>query len=181
MEIEILKEKLDYLTKINIPLFFISTYNNIGLDELNKCIFKKIVAFGGPSGVGKSSILNLLQNEEELIVGETSKRLRAGKHTTRDSKLIPSNCQGYVIDTPGFSSIELPPIKDSAELITLFNEFQIEGDKYCKFLDCHHISEPECLIKKMVEENKISTIRYEFYKKVYDKLKNERWNNYEKY
>ncbi len=114
-------------------------------------------------------------------MGETSKRLRAGKHTTRDSKLIPSNCNGYVIDTPGFSSIELPPIKDSAELIKLFEEFYIEEGEYCKFLDCHHISEPSCRIKELVEEGKISKERYDFYKKVYEKLKSERWNNYERY
>ncbi len=186
------------------------------------------MAFGGPSGVGKSSILNMLQDEEDLVVGETSKKLKRGKHTTRDSKFIPSNCGGYVIDTPGFSSIELPPIKDFAELISMFKEFTLPDDSHCKFLNCHHISEPGCLIKNMVEDNKISKTRYDFYKsmfkeftlpddshckflnchhisepgcliknmvednkisktrydfykKVYEKLKVERWNNYEKY
>lgn len=180
-EISSLKEKLSYLEKIDIPLFFVSTYKDIGVQDVIKFITGKTVAFGGPSGVGKSSILNLLQNEEKLVVGETSKRLRAGKHTTRDSKFIPSICGGYVIDTPGFSSIELPPIKDFAELTSLFKEFYINEGEHCKFLNCHHISEPGCLIKDLVGKEKISKIRYDFYKKVYEKLKVERWNNYEKY
>lgn len=171
-----LKQSLSYLEKINIPVFLISTYEKIGIKELEKIIKNKTVAFGGPSGVGKSSILNFLQDSKELLVGETSKRLRAGKHTTRDSKLLPSICGGYVIDTPGFSSIELPPIKDFNELISLFAEFEIKGEEYCKFLDCRHINEPNCLVKKMVKEGNISKIRYDFYKKVYEKLKEERWN-----
>lgn len=171
-----LKQSLNYLEKINIPVFLISTYEKVGIKELEKTIKNKTVAFGGPSGVGKSSILNFLQDSKDLLIGETSKRLRAGKHTTRDSKLLPSVCGGYVIDTPGFSSIELPPIKDFNELISLFTEFEIKGEEYCKFLDCRHIDEPNCLVKKMVKEGNISKIRYDFYKKVYEKLKEERWN-----
>ena len=140
----------------------------------------KTTAFGGPSGVGKSSILNIIQNKKELMVGETSKRLKAGKHTTRDSNLIPLAEGGYVIDTPGFSSLELPPIENVEELVSLFKEFTFE-EGYCKFLDCHHINEPGCVIKEKVQQGKISKIRYDFYKKVYEKLKNERWNRYEKY
>lgn len=176
-----LKEKLKYLESINIPVFLISTYDKIGIDNLEKFIENKTVAFGGPSGVGKSSILNFLQDSKELVVGETSKRLKAGKHTTRDSKLLPSICGGYVIDTPGFSSIELPPIKDYNELISLFSEFSIEDGNRCKYLDCRHINEPDCVIKEKVKSGEISETRYNFYKQVYEKLKDERWKNHEKY
>lgn len=175
-----LKEKLSYLEKINIPLFFVSTIKNENIDAVKNIIKGKTTAFGGPSGVGKSSILNIIQNKKELLVGETSKRLKAGKHTTRDSNLIALSEGGYVIDTPGFSSLELPPIEDAQELVSLFEEFTFD-DGYCKFLDCHHINEPGCIIKEKVAEGKISKIRYDFYKKVYEKLKNERWNRYEKY
>ena len=66
------------------------------------------------------------------------------------------------------------------ELVSLFKEFTFD-EGYCKFLDCHHINEPKCIIKEKTESGKISKIRYDFYKKVYEKLKNERWNRYEKY
>lgn len=175
-----LSEKLSYLKDIDIPLFFVSTFKNENIDKVKEMITGKTTAFGGPSGVGKSSILNIIQNKKELMVGETSKRLKAGKHTTRDSNLIPLAEGGYVIDTPGFSSLELPPIENVEELVSLFKEFTFE-EGYCKFLDCHHINEPGCVIKEKVQQGKISKIRYDFYKKVYEKLKNERWNRYEKY
>lgn len=180
-EKEELNKKIQYLKDIKIPIFLISTYENTGIKELEEMIKDKTVAFGGPSGVGKSSLINFLQESKELVVGETSKRLKAGKHTTRDSNLLPSTFGGYVIDTPGFSSIEIPPIKDFNELILLFSEFHLEEGKSCKFLDCRHINEPDCMIKEMVKEGKISEIRYNFYKKIYEKLKDERWKNYEKY
>lgn len=175
-----LENTLSYLKNIDIPVFFVSTVQNINIDKVKELIKGKTTAFGGPSGVGKSSILNIIQDKKELTVGETSKRLKAGKHTTRDSNLIPLAEGGYVIDTPGFSSLELPPIENVEELVSLFKEFTFD-EGYCKFLDCHHINEPKCVIKEKVEMEKISKIRYEFYKKVYEKLKNERWNRYEKY
>ena len=175
-----LEDTLSYLKDVDIPLFFVSTFKNENVDKVKELITGKATAFGGPSGVGKSSILNIIQNKKELTVGETSKRLKAGKHTTRDSNLIPLTEGGYVIDTPGFSSLELPPIENVEELVSLFKEFTFE-EGYCKFLDCHHINEPGCVIKEKVQQEKISKIRYDFYKKIYEKLKNERWNRYEKY
>lgn len=179
-EIKELSESLSYLKDINIPLFFVSTFTNKNIDQIKELIKGKTTAFGGPSGVGKSSILNILQNEKELTTGETSKRLKAGKHTTRDSKLIPLPDGGYVIDTPGFSSLEIPPIENVQDLVGLFEEFTFD-DSYCKFLDCHHINEPNCVIKNKVAKGDISQIRYDFYKKIYESLKRERWNKYEKY
>lgn len=176
-ELEEIKEKLTYLEKINIPLFFISTYTKEGVKELEEFLKGKITAFGGPSGVGKSSILNLLQEDKDLKTGETSKRLRAGKHTTRDSKLLPLTIGGFVIDTPGFSSVELPPTKDANELANLFPEFN-EYIGLCKFNNCVHINEPNCAIKNAVEKGKIYSERYEFYKRCYEKSKNELWNRY---
>lgn len=175
-EFDEIKEKLAYLSKINIPIFFISTVTKEGIKELEDFIKDKITAFGGPSGVGKSSILNLLQEDKDLKTGETSKRLRAGKHTTRDSKLLPLITGGFVIDTPGFSSVDLPPTENAQELISLFPEFNIgEG---CKFNNCVHINEPDCAIKKAVENGIIPIERYEFYKRCYEKSKNELWNRY---
>ena len=177
IELEELKNKLKFLAPLDIPCFFISKKLNIGVDKLQQFLKDHTSAFGGPSGVGKSSIINMLQVEKVLEVGETSKRLKRGKHTTKDTNLLPLSNGGYIIDTPGFSSVELPKIKDSNELIKLFPEFNNVGS--CKFNDCQHLNEPGCKIKDAVENNQIAKNRYEFYKKVYEKLKNERWNKYE--
>ncbi|WP_418964457.1 ribosome small subunit-dependent GTPase A [Cetobacterium sp.] len=175
-EFEDIKTNLEYLSKIDIPVFYISTYENIGIDKLRDFLKDKVTAFGGPSGVGKSSILNLLQDSKELKTGETSKRLRAGKHTTRDSKLLSLPSGGFVIDTPGFSSVELPPTENAQELIDLFPEFKL-GDG-CKFNNCVHINEPNCGVKAATESGKITKERYDFYKRCYEKSKNEIWNKY---
>ncbi|WP_147383418.1 MULTISPECIES: ribosome small subunit-dependent GTPase A [Fusobacterium] len=176
-ELEEIKRKLEFLVPLDIPCFFISKKLNIGVDKLKEFLKGYTSAFGGPSGVGKSSIINMLQVEKILEVGETSKRLKRGKHTTKDTNLLPLSNGGYIIDTPGFSSVELPKIKDSNELMKLFPEFNSVGN--CKFNDCQHLNEPGCKIKDAVENNQIAKNRYEFYKKVYEKLKNERWNKYE--
>lgn len=175
-EINLIKNKLAYLKALDIPLFLISTKDNIGLENLEEFIKDKITVIGGPSGVGKSSLINILQNEYILKTGEISERLKRGKHTTRDSNMIKLKQGGYIIDTPGFSSIDIPDIKNKEELISLFPEFQNFNN--CKFLNCSHTHEPNCAVKEAVENFKISIERYEFYKKVLSLL-NERWNKYE--
>ena len=171
-----LKEKLSFLEKISVPMFLISCHQNIGLEKVENFLKDKITVIGGPSGVGKSSFINFLQSEKTLKTGEISEKLQRGKHTTRDSNMIKMKVGGYIIDTPGFSSIEVPNIENRQELISLFPEFSsIES---CKFLNCSHTHEPGCNVKKEVEENRISKDRYDFYKKTLEIL-SERWNRYD--
>lgn len=175
-EIEEIKERLSYLKNISIPLFFISTLNNLGISELEKFIKNKTTVIGGPSGVGKSSLINKLQDEYILKTGEISERLKRGKHTTRDSNIMKLKVGGYIIDTPGFSSIDIPDIKNQEDLISLFPEFKIQEP--CKFLNCSHTHEPNCAIKNAILNNNISKERYKFYEKTLTILK-ERWSKYE--
>lgn len=167
-----IQKRLTFLDKIQIPYFLISQKEKKGLSQLKEFIKGKITAFGGPSGVGKSSIINLLQKEKQLETGETSKRLKRGKHTTKETNLLEMEEGGYIVDTPGFSSITLPPVKSVEELTSLFSEFT--NNQNCKFNDCHHINEPGCEIKELVQNGKIDSGRYDFYKRVYKKLKNEK-------
>lgn len=177
METEEIKDKLIYLKKIDIPIFFISTISGVGISDLEKLLMGSLTAFGGPSGVGKSSIINFLQNKKELKTGETSARLKRGKHTTRDSNLLPMSNGGFIIDTPGFSSLEYPDVKNVNELISLFPEFT-QGISNCKFSNCIHINEPQCGVKSLVENGEISETRYHYYKKAYDLLKNNKWKKF---
>lgn len=176
-ELSEIKGRLEYLKTIDVPLFFISTEKNIGVNELEELICGKLTAFGGPSGVGKSTIINRFQSSRDLKTGATSERLKRGKHTTRDSNLLPMDKGGYIIDTPGFSSIELPNIKNVDELISLFPEFSLKTTD-CKFSNCIHLNEPSCGVKEAVEKGIISRERYEFYKKSYETLKKEQWNKW---
>ena len=174
-ELDELKGQLVFLEELGIEVFYISTYEKLGIDGIKNYIKNSITAFGGPSGAGKSSLLNMLQEEKTLEVGETSKKNSRGRHTTKGTTLLSLEDGGFVIDTPGFSSIELPPIKSIGELANLFPEFNRFKD--CKYSNCIHINEPECGIKDKLD-NGIDQSRYDFYIWCYSFYKAERWNKY---
>lgn len=147
------------------------TSSNEGSNEVLKQVLEdKITVLTGQSGVGKSSLLNRLDEGFQLQTQETSKALGRGKHTTRHVQLYPL-ANGWVADTPGFSSLDFSAV-ESAVLRERILDFQM--DEPCRFRDCTHTKEPGCAIKQAVEEGRISRIRYENYLQVLplcDKIK----------
>lgn len=153
-------------------VLFTSTYEDKGMEELLQCLENKTTVLAGPSGVGKSSIMNELQPNACMETGDISEKIQRGKHTTRHSEIVHVKDNTYVMDTPGFSSIWLEQI-EKEELKDYFFEFA-PFEQYCKFQGCVHISEPSCGVKQALEENKIHQTRYENYVNFYEELKEKR-------
>ena len=149
-----------------------SAHKEEGIAELKKLLEGKTTVVAGPSGVGKSSLTNLLQGEICMETGEISKKLKRGKHTTRHSQLITIGENTYMMDTPGFSSLFVEGI-EKEQLRLYFPEIE-ECEGMCRFQGCVNINEPDCAVKEAVKEGKISTIRYESYKNIYDELKDKK-------
>lgn len=151
-----------------------------GEQELKEAIRGRVSAFAGLSGVGKSSILNLLcGNVAET--GEVS-RINRGKHTTRHVELFETEDETYILDTPGFSSLKITEICDikASELAGHFPEFANAGE--CRFKGCSHINEPDCAVKRLVESGDAASSRYESYKELYKQLKEVKdWEKNEKF
>lgn len=158
--------------KCGSPVVFTSTYTGEGIDAIRRLTEGKTTVFAGPSGVGKSSLLNQLYPDAGAKTGAISEKIQRGKHTTRHSELMMLGRDTYYIDTPGFSTLYL----DGFEKETLqygFAEFQpYEGQ--CRFLPCSHTHEPKCAVKQAVEDGEISEIRYKNYVELYEELKHTR-------
>lgn len=153
---------------IGYETFVISSRTGLGIELLRKRLAGKITAFGGPSGVGKSSALNAIQPGVLRTTGAISSKISRGKHTTRYTELVPFN-GGYLADTPGFGNV----LVENLELETLpdcFPEFRQFKDK-CKFSPCSHIHEPVCGVKNAVNEGKIASSRYASYLSIAEELK----------
>lgn len=150
-------------------VLFISALENRGLDQVRELLAGKTTTLAGPSGVGKSSLINQLSPETHMETGEISEKIKRGRHTTRHSEIIALGNGTYIVDTPGFTSLDMPEITKE-ELSGYYPEFR-EYEPFCKFRGCAHISEPSCKVKEAVEEGKISPVRYENYKILYRELK----------
>lgn len=153
-------------------LIFTSAKKQEGIDELRELLEGKTTAVAGPSGVGKSSLVNTLQSKIQMETGVISTKIERGKHTTRHSQIIPISNGTYIVDTPGFSSMDVPGL-EKEELWKCYPEFA-EYEPYCRFQGCSHIHEPDCGVKQALLENKISQIRYDNYCLLYEELKNIR-------
>ncbi len=143
-----------------------------GIDQLTAELYRKTSVLAGPSGVGKSSVINCLQQEVCMETGEISAKIDRGKHTTRHSQLIAIQDETYIMDTPGFSSLTLDEIEKD-ELAQYYPEF-IPFETTCRFQGCSHIHEPVCGIKDAVNRCEISQERYDNYKQLYQELGEKR-------
>lgn len=153
-------------------ILFISAKQNQGLDEVRAMLGGKTSTVAGPSGVGKSSLINKLQSNVNMETGSISEKIERGKHTTRHTEFIPIGEDTFIMDTPGFSSLAVFDM-EKEELEQFYPEF----DKYrdtCRFHGCSHTHEPGCSVKEAIEEKKISKERYENYKLIYEELKNRK-------
>lgn len=144
----------------NFEVIRTSARQNIGMDKLNAAISGEIAVMAGPSGTGKSSMLKLLTGSEART-GEVSAKIGRGKHTTRHVELYPLPQGGWLVDTPGFSVLDLPSLRRE-ETVQYFPDFAEYGDE-CKFGNCLHYREKECGVKTAVGEQKILLSRYQNY------------------
>ena len=132
------------------------------IDQIKNVLKNKTTVFAGPSGTGKSSLLNVVKPGLNLKTGEISRKLKQGKHTTRHVEMIETIKNSWVVDTAGFSNLNLKGI-DKFNLKDYYNEFD---DYNCKFNDCIHNKEPGCQVRKAVENDEISELRYKNYLKI---------------
>ncbi|MBU5488626.1 ribosome small subunit-dependent GTPase A [Clostridium sp. MSJ-8] len=145
---------------IGYEVLYINAREEEGIEELKRRIEGNVTVLCGPSGAGKSTLINALASRDHMETGAISEKLKRGKHTTRHSELIEVN-DGYIVDTPGFSTLEVNFI-DKDELKYAFPEFS-EYNDMCRFRGCNHYKEPDCAVKNAVEEKKINKSRYDFY------------------
>lgn len=168
------QEKLKEYSGIYEPagynVIFTCTKTKEGLGSIRSLLEGKTTTVAGPSGVGKSSIINCLQSDITMETGTISEKIERGKHTTRHSEIIPVSHDTYIMDTPGFSSMDVPGF-EKEDLWTCYPEF-VRHEPYCRFIGCSHINEPDCGVKAAVEDGEISPVRYENYKLLYEELKN---------
>ena len=154
------------------PVIFVSASKNAGIQELKERLQGKITAVAGPSGVGKSSLVNLLLGKSTMETGELSEKIDRGKHTTRHSELLQIDRDSFIFDTPGFSSLELFDLQKE-DLCKYYPEFE-PYEANCRFGGCSHVTEPVCGVKQALSEGKISPIRYENYRLLYEEIKNKK-------
>ncbi len=154
------------------PCVFTSALEERNIEKIKELLKGKTTVIAGPSGVGKSSLINILNPDAKMETGDISSKIERGKHTTRHSELFTISQDSYIMDTPGFSSLYVNDF-EKEELKYYFPEFDpYEGT--CRFLGCDHVHEPDCAVKAAVEAGEIHEIRYKDYLEMYEELKSKR-------
>lgn len=167
------KEKLQQIyAPAGYEILFTSVKTGENIDNLKALLADKTTTVAGPSGVGKSSLINELQTGVRMQTGAISDKIGRGKHTTRHSEIISIGQDTYIMDTPGFSSMDLPGF-EKEDLWTCYLEF-VPYEPECRFIGCSHIGEPDCGVKNALADGKISQVRYDNYVMLYEEMKNIR-------
>lgn len=139
--------------------------DGLGKDNIAEILDGKTSVLAGPSGVGKSSIMNLVQPDANMETGEISRKIGRGKNTTRHTELIYIKPKTYLLDTPGFSSLYIDDV-EAGDLASFYQEFA-RYEKDCRFAGCSHVKEKECGVRAALKEGLIAKERYDNYCKLY--------------
>lgn len=166
-------EYLEIYQKTGIPVLTVSSVTGVGVDQVRELLQGKLSAFSGNSGVGKSSLLNRLDEQLSLPTAEISQKLGRGRHTTRQVELLKLGPDTYVADTPGFSSVDMiqTELIRKENLAHDFREFAPYLDQ-CRFPSCSHTKEKGCAVLAALQEGKIAPSRHQSYVSMYDEIKN---------
>lgn len=173
LDMEEAKRLNDIYTKAGYEVIITSASLDEGIEKLKVSLKDNISVFAGPSGVGKSSLLNEIHEGFKLETGDISSKSKRGKHTTRHIELLEIDNNSFVLDSPGFSSLDLDFIEHESEVRDYFREIHKYSED-CKFLSCLHNKEPGCAVKEAVENKLIDKNRYENYLLLLDEVKNIR-------
>ncbi len=166
------EEKFARYRACGYPLLSISSKEGKGIEKVRQILRGKTTVLAGPSGVGKSTLLNLLVPQAQMETGSVSEKIGRGRHTTRHAEVFLVEDDTFLIDTPGFSSV-YPASVEADELKIYFPEFvPFEGG--CRFQGCLHMEEPDCAVKKAVAAGEIPRERYLSYRSLYKELKQQR-------
>ena len=168
---EFMNQLMKIYENAGYKVVFASATEEEGIKEIKEILKGKSTVFAGPSGVGKSSMLNALTKDYTMETGAVSQKIGRGRHTTRHSEIFRIDENSYVFDTPGFSSLFVPGMTKE-KLECCFPEFSAYMNQ-CRFVGCAHISEPDCAVKAALQNGNISGSRYENYKLMYEELKNK--------
>lgn len=169
---EELIELRDTYVNAGYHVIFTSTLNGNGVEDVKRILIGKTTAFAGPSGVGKSSMLNAIIPDANSETGGISEKIGRGKNTTRHTEIFNLEDETYIMDTPGFTSLYTNDF-EKEELKWYFPEFR-EYEGKCRFNGCIHENEPDCAVKNALEEGKISESRYKNYLQMLDEIKNRK-------